>query len=100
MRDDRANLGSAINTDNSVRSAVRDHIAQLGAPFVIGDLWRPLGIRRENVQRELTRMIKKGLLVQRKVRGRVQSGRGPNGHMLNVWLYSVPEGYDYSEGDE
>ena len=93
-KDCLARLGEHVNTDNSVRSAVRDYIDQLGAPFTIGEIWRPLGIRRENVNRELARMLKKGLLTRYKV---PVQGRNPGTGLLEtrqVYLYSLAKGYE------
>lgn len=87
-------LGEHINTDNSVRSAVREYIAQLGAPFTITEIWRPLGIPRQHVNRELNRMLKKGLLTRRKIPIRVRSSIILNGAPRQAYLYSLAEGYE------
>lgn len=93
-----ARLGEHVNTDNSVRSAVRGYINELGAPFTLRDIYVPLGISRHNVNRELQRMMKKGLLTRYQIpyhRDRPQrSGGMVPGAVHKIYLYSLAEGYE------
>ena len=89
-------LGECANTDNSVRSAVRAKIAELGAPFLIGEVWRPLGLPRTAVNRELTRMRKKGLLVRWPipVTQRCHIPGRERDVETTAYLYALAEGYE------
>lgn len=75
----------------TIRGPVREYIEQLGAPFTLGEIWRPLQLPRTAVNRELSRMLKKGLLTRYQIMaphpGRYDSVRP-------TWLYSLAEGYE------
>lgn len=94
-----ARLGKHLTTANHVRKPVREYINQLGAPFLIGEIWRPLGLTRGQVQRELSRMLDEGLLNRRLIRvpGAIPTGKGeylPNRCMRSQFLYSLAGGYE------
>lgn len=75
----------------TIRGPVREYIEQLGAPFTLGEIWRPLQLPRTAVNRELSRMLKKGLLTRYQI---MTVNRGMNPHPQPTWLYSLAEGYE------
>lgn len=82
----------------TVRAPVRAYIRQLGAPFMIHEIWRPLGLPRMVVQRELYRMLDEGLLTRHKVptRGHAIRNDGtviPDGSQRMVFLYTPTEAF-------
>lgn len=75
----------------TIRGPVREYIEQLGGPFTLGEIWRPLQLPRTAVNRELSRMLKLGLLTRYQI---MAPHPGRNGTMQPGWLYSLAEGYE------
>lgn len=90
--DHRASLGEHINTDSRVRDAVRGYIRQLEAPFILREIWMPLGLHRMVVSRELLRMHKAGLLTRHKIPVRIgNTPKSRNGAQHMMFLYATTE---------
>lgn len=72
---DMRNLEGHINPP-VVQDAVLAYIDALGAPFLIGEVWRPLGLPRTAVNRVLDRLMKKGFVTRHKIPVEGRNGFG------------------------
>lgn len=92
-------IGLQYVSEPTVRGPVRDWIKQLGAPFRLIEIWKPLGLPRTAVNRELSRMHDAGLLTRHKIPARDGLPRHDGSYVPNdctrmVFLYALAEGYE------
>lgn len=63
---DYRHLGEHLS-EPAVQDAVLAYITQLDAPFLIGEVWRPLQLPRTAVNRVLSRLLNKGVVTREAV---------------------------------
>jgi hypothetical protein len=75
-----------------VKNAVLAHIRALGAPFVLKEVYQPLGLHTTVASRVLLRLHARGVLTRSKIMDDVIGLHGIC--KKAVWLYSLAEGYE------
>lgn len=89
-----ASLTGHLN-EPTIKNAVLDYARQLGAPFLLGEIARPLQLPRTVVNRVLRRELKRGVLTRHAipVQATVSAGLPGAGHTFTrmEFLYALTE---------